>query len=133
MGMRAGAETLSDVRWGTPTTRVEEEETSVVGRRSNDATKMTLTLPHVIAIAGAVLMIGLSIVGMQLRLQSNVDIILERMDADKRVAEINAKLTETNNAQLKEKLDKTTNRLDMQQIQIAEMQKQLALLTQGRK
>jgi hypothetical protein len=110
-----------------------EEGVPLVGRRENDATKLTLPLPAVVAIVGTVLAAAVFMLTAQMQLQSDVRVVLERQEADRRVAEVTAKLAETNAAQLKADIVKATNRLDLYQLQIGEMQRQLTVLTQGRK
>jgi hypothetical protein len=62
------------------------------------------------------------------QLQSDVRDVLTRMEADRRLAEINAKLLEANNTSNAKALDAMSKRQELQQLQIAEIKEQLVLL-----
>ena len=109
-------------------------------RRWTDASKLSFPIQFVLTLVGAFLAAVLAVKSAQAdltaanaALQSDVRVILTKMDAEKQVAEANAKLTEAANAQLKATVDAMSRRQELQQMQIAELQKSLLILTEGRR
>jgi uncharacterized protein HemX len=127
------------------------EDPQMPARRWTDASKLSFPLQLVITIVGVALAAAVGVWSTQsqlersqselsariektqLQLASDVRNILTQMEADKRVADANAKLSESNLGQMKTAIDAMTRRTELQQMQIAELQKSIALLTQGRR
>lgn len=138
--MAIRAEALPASEWPN---RTEEEGAPMPARRWTDASKLSFPLQLVITIVGSLLAAAIGVWSAQSRLElqqselssriektqiqvaSDVKNILTQMEADKRVAEANAKLREANDAQMKAAIDNLTRELRMTQVTVQQLQEKV--------